>query len=215
MQRLTLSLTPCSHARLRSEPIIVFVSLWQTTVMAIIYLFFDAFPVVFGLGHGFNAFQTGLTFLGCGVGMLAACLWSLTVDLHLWIRRLKRANMERQPEMRLPQGLMGAFLTVVGLFWFGYTSFPSIHWIVPIIGSAVYSFGALSVMLSTFAYVVDTYLARSSPAFAAIGLIRSIAIGVFPLFGAQFYLNLKPRNATLILALIAVVEIIIPTCSAT
>lgn len=198
---------------LRSEPIIIFVSLWQTTAMAIIYLFFDAFPVVFGLGHGMNAFQTGLTFIGCGVGMLVACFYSLTFDLKRWIRPVQRAKGASTPEMRLPQGLMGAVLTVIGLFWFGYTSFESIHWIVPVIGSAVYGFGALSVMLCTFAYVVDTYMMQSAPAFAAIGLIRSIVTGVLPLCGGYFYQNLNPRNATLILACIALAEIAIPVCA--
>ncbi|CAO1623633.1 unnamed protein product [Parajaminaea phylloscopi] len=198
---------------LQTEPIIIFVSLWQTTAMAIIYLFFDAFPVVFGLGHGMNAFQTGLTFIGCGVGMLAACFWSLTVDLKMWVMRVQRAKGVISPEMRLPQGLLGAVLTVVGLFWFGYTTYTSIHWIVPVIGSAVYGFGALNVMLCTFAYVVDTYMLQSAPAFAAIGLIRSIVTGVLPLCGGYFYKNLNPRNATLILACIALAEVAIPLCA--
>lgn len=198
---------------LQSEPIIIFVSLWQTTAMAIIYLFFDAFPVVFGIGHGMNAFQTGLTFIGCGVGMLAACFWSLTFDLKRWILRVQKAKGVVSPEMRLPQGLMGAFLTVIGLFWFGYTTFDSIHWILPVLGSAVYAFGALSVMLCTFAYVVDTYMLQSAPAFAAIGFIRSVVTAVLPLCGGYFYKNLNPRNATLVLACIALAEVAIPLCA--
>lgn len=198
---------------IRSEPIIIFISLWQTTVMAIIYLFFDAFPIVFGLGHGFDAFQVGLAFLGCGLGMLAACAWSMSIELKLWHARIARAHGRLAPEMRLPQGLMGAILTVIGLFCFAYTSYPAIPWIVPIFGSSIYGFGALSVMLSTFAYVVDTYGSRAAPAFAAIGLIRSIITGFLPLFGTRFYQDFGPRNATLILAVIAVIEVAIPACA--
>lgn len=192
------------------EPIILFVSLWQTTVMAIIYLAFEAFPVIFAYGHGFNSFQVGLSFLGVGVGMLLACLWSVTFGLKLYVQRVVKAKGQRTPEMRIPQGLMGAVLAVVGLFWMGYTSYPSIHWIVPILGSAVYGIGALSVMLSTFAYMVDTFMLRAAPAFAAVGFVRSIVTAVLVYGGTQFFQNLNPRNATLVLACISLLEIGIP-----
>ncbi|CAO1624946.1 unnamed protein product [Sympodiomycopsis kandeliae] len=192
------------------EPIILFVSLWQTTVMAIIYLAFEAFPVIFAYGHGFNSFQVGLSFLGVGVGMLIACVYSITYGLKLYVKRVVEAKGQRTPEMRMPQGLMGAILAVVGLFWMGYTSYPSIHWIVPILGSALYGIGALSVMLSTFSYMVDTFTSRAAPAFAAVGFIRSIITGVLPLCGTQFFQDLNPRNATLILACISLLEVAIP-----
>lgn len=192
------------------EPIILFISLWQTTVMAVLYLFFEAYPVVFGEGHGFSAFQTGLCFLGVGVGMISACLWGITGELKLWERRLAKNHGESKPEMRVPQGLAGAVLTVIGLFWFGYTSFPSVHWIVPILGSTVYGMGAISVMLASMSFIVDTYLTRAAPAFAAVGLIRSIVTAVLPLVGTQMFHNLNPRNATLILALLACLQIATP-----
>lgn len=192
------------------EPIILFVSLWQTTVMAVIYLAFEAFPVIFGYGHGWDSFQVGLSFLGVGVGMLLACVWSVTFGLKLYVQRVIKAKGTRTPEMRIPQGLMGAVLAVIGLFWTGYTSYPSVHWIVPIIGSAVYGIGALSVMLSTFAYMVDTFMLRAAPAFAAVGVIRSIITGVLPLVGGFMFDNLKPRNAFLILACISLLEVAIP-----
>lgn len=192
------------------EPIILFVSLWQTTVMAIIYLAFEAFPVIFAGGHGFNTFQTGLAFLGVGVGMLLACIGSVTFGLKMYVKGVIKANGVRTPEMRIPQGLFGAVLAVIGLFWLGYTSYPSVHWIVPILGSAVYGIGALSVMLSTFSYMVDTFMLRAAPAFAAVGFVRSIVTSVLPLVGSLFFKNLQPRNATLILACISVLEIAIP-----
>ncbi|CAO1639606.1 unnamed protein product [Sympodiomycopsis kandeliae] len=195
------------------EPIIVFISLWQTTVLAVVYLAFDAFPVIFGLGHGFNSFQVGLSFLGVGMGMLSACLWATTFGLRLYVQAVVKAKGVRTPEMRVSQGLAGAILAVMGLFWMGYTSYPSVHWIVPILGSFVYGLGALSVMLSTFGYLIDAYASRAAPAFAATGLIRSVVTGVLPLCGSQFFLDLNPRNATLILACIALAEVAIPVAA--
>ncbi|CAO1631017.1 unnamed protein product [Parajaminaea phylloscopi] len=192
------------------EPIILFISLWQTTVTAVVYLFFEGFDVVFAEGHGFNSFQTGLCFVGVGIGMSCACVWACTGDLKLWNRRVARHDGRSEPEMRVPQGLAGAVLTVIGLFWFGYTSYPSVHWIVPIIGAAIYGAGAISVVMATMAYVVDTYNTRAAPAFAAVGLIRSIVTSVLPLVGTQFFKNVNPRNTCLILGILALLQIATP-----
>ena len=45
------------------------------------------------------------------------------------------------PELRLPPTMLGSILVTVGLFWFGWTSYSSVHWIVPIIGSVFFAAG--------------------------------------------------------------------------
>ena len=37
--------------------------------------------------------------------------------------------------------ILGAPLITGGLFWFGFTTYPSIHWIVPITGSFIFGLG--------------------------------------------------------------------------
>jgi hypothetical protein len=39
-------------------------------ILGILYLTFQAFPIIFKEKHGFNLQSTGLTFLGIGTGML-------------------------------------------------------------------------------------------------------------------------------------------------
>lgn len=46
-----------------------------------------------------------------------------------------------EPEFRLPPAIAGAFLVPAGLFMFGWTTYAAIHWIVPIIGSAIFGMG--------------------------------------------------------------------------
>lgn len=43
--------------------------LWNALLLGILYLAFQAFPIIFGQGHHFSIQFTGLTFLGVGVGM--------------------------------------------------------------------------------------------------------------------------------------------------
>lgn len=46
-----------------------------------------------------------------------------------------------EPEFRLPSVIVGSVFVTVGLFWFAWTTFPWVHWIMPIIGSAIFGMG--------------------------------------------------------------------------
>lgn len=41
-------------------------------ILGILYLAFQAFPIIFMEGHGFNVQSTGMSFLGIGLGMVIA-----------------------------------------------------------------------------------------------------------------------------------------------
>ena len=114
--------------------------LYSALLLAILYLFFGAFIIVFRDIYGFNLWQAGLTFLGIGCGMILA----VSTD-KLWYknyhRLLKKAGGNAEPEMRLPQTMLGCVLVSVGLFWFAWTTYSNVHWIVPIIGSGVFGAG--------------------------------------------------------------------------
>lgn len=98
----------------------------------------------------------------------------------------------------------------IALLWFGYTTYPSVHWIVSMLAAVLYRFSLIGVLLATFSYTVEVYGAFSSSAFAACGLVRFVATSTFPLFGSAMFQNLGPRNATLILACISLAEVTIP-----
>jgi hypothetical protein len=46
-----------------------------------------------------------------------------------------------EPEFRLPPAIAGALLVPAGIFMFGWSAYPWVHWIVPIIGSAIFGTG--------------------------------------------------------------------------
>lgn len=130
-----------------SEPMILALNLYSAILLGVLYLFFGAFPVVFEGNHGFNLWQSGLSFMGLFVGMaIGACcapIWGKARH-HLMVKRQKELGADApvsEPEDRLPSVMVGAILVPVGIFWFGWTSYASIHWIVPIIGSTVFAIG--------------------------------------------------------------------------
>lgn len=60
------------------------------------------------------------------------------------------------------------------LFWFAWTSYPSVHWIVPIIASSLFGAGIYIVILGVLNYVVDSYQTYSASALAGVILIRNL-----------------------------------------
>jgi hypothetical protein len=90
-------------------------------LLGILYLFFGAFPLVFGNNHGFSISQTGLAFLGLLVGMLLG----ISTD-PIWrsiygrlVRQLEQQGGDpgdSEPEFRLPSTIVGAWVVPIALF---------------------------------------------------------------------------------------------------
>ena len=128
------------------EPMCLNLCLFSAILLGVLYLFFGAFDVVFTVNHGFTVSQVGLSFLGIFVGMIAG----IATD-PFWHKNYMRLVRNREaaggepggsePEYRLPPAILGAVLVTTGLFWFGWTTYASVHWIVPIIGSGIFGMG--------------------------------------------------------------------------
>ncbi|KDN43114.1 MFS general substrate transporter [Tilletiaria anomala UBC 951] len=195
-----------------SEPVILFIALWQVVITGVVYSFFDSAVVVYGPGgHNFAPWQIGLTFLGMGVGMLLASCTCLTLELMWYVKQTVKRQGSLPPELRIPPAIIYSCICFCGLFTFaGTTSSNKIHWSGPVIASGIFAFGFLNLINSTFLYLVDTFGIRSGSAVAAVGLVRCVATSAFPLFSTQFYRNVGPQNATIILACVCVAMTAIP-----
>lgn len=129
------------------EPMCLLLCLYSALLLGIVYLFFGAFPLVFRVNHGFRLYHDGLTFLGLGIGMSLGVLTNPFRKKHYLrlVRDLEektgQKGIQPEPEFRLPAAKVGGVLVPIGIFWFGWTTYPSVHWIVPIIGSGVFGFG--------------------------------------------------------------------------
>lgn len=52
---------------------VFFIDLWNALLLGILYLTFQAFPVVFQK-HNFNMQEIGMSFLGIGIGMIVTLI---------------------------------------------------------------------------------------------------------------------------------------------
>ncbi|KAG1763905.1 major facilitator superfamily domain-containing protein [Suillus placidus] len=189
---------------------------WNALILGILYLAFQAFPIIFEDVHGFNMQTTGLAFTGIGLGMLLAIstqpLWNRGVpfSLALYAREAAKYNGDPPPEMRLIMGQVGAILVPVGLFWLAFTTYPQVHWIAPIIASVPFGSGIYFVFTSTFTYLVTAYRPIAASAMASNSALRLAFAAAFPLFAGAMYNRLGTVGATALLAGLATIMAPLP-----
>lgn len=112
--------------------------------------------IVFVGIYGFNLGEEGLAYLGILIGailILPPFFWYLYKVMEPQFNE----NGELKPEKRLPPACVGGFFIPICLFWFGWSSRPDVPWIVPIIGSAFFSMGAVLLFNSVLNYLPDAY----------------------------------------------------------
>ncbi|KAG7412588.1 Efflux pump atB [Fusarium oxysporum f. sp. rapae] len=191
------------------EPMCLNLCIFTAIVLGILYLFFGAFHLVFGDIYGFNLWQNGCSFLGILVGMLLAAgldpLWH-NIRNNLIRKLSEETGIEgnSQPEFRLPPAILGGVLVPVGILMFAWSCYPWVHWIVPIIGSAIFGAGILLVFSGVFTFLVDAYPHYAASALAANAFVRCVFAAAFPLFGNQMYTKLNNHWASSLLAFLTV-----------
>lgn len=105
---------------------------------------------------------------------------------------------------------IAAVVFPISLFWFAWTTYNSVHWIVPIIASGFWGWSFYTLILMTYTYTEDSYGQYSASALAGIGLIRNVAGAGFPLFGRQLFASLGFQWGGSVLGFLAVLLVPIP-----
>lgn len=96
-----------------------------------------------------------------------------------------------------------AFLIPIGLFVYGWTAEKHVHWIVPIIGTALVGLGLLAIFMPITTYLVDAFTIYAASALAANTILRSLLGALLPLAGRKMYETLGLGWGNSLLAFIA------------
>ncbi|KAK4073695.1 hypothetical protein Trihar35433_3169 [Trichoderma harzianum] len=153
-------------------------------VYGFLNMFFTTFPTIFGETYGFKPGPTGLTYIGGGLGELCATALGGWVGNTVYHNLTKKNGGTPKPEFRMPGMLLGSVAVPIGLFWFGWTAQTRQHWMLPIIGSSIFGFGMMSILLPLQLYFIDAFK-YSAAALAAASLARSLLAFAIPLFAPQ------------------------------
>lgn len=191
-----------------TEPVVFFFSLWISFSWAVLYLQFGSIPLVFETNHGFSLEQTGAVFTAvCAGGLISTVL---SIYQEKWAIKHYPVKINGSPEGRLTFACIESTFMPIGLFWFGFTCYSSIHWIVPTLAITVATMGIFSIYLSVFNYTADVYHIYASSALAASGICRNLLGGSFPLITKQMFRGLGFQAASGLLGAIGTVLTLVP-----
>ncbi|KAM0788520.1 hypothetical protein ACM66B_001648 [Microbotryomycetes sp. NB124-2] len=185
--------------QLSLEPAVLFANVYIGLVYSIFYLWFEAFPIVFEGIYHFNLGVGSLPFLAfvvSGVFTFAGYMWYQLKFI------MPRAGVDPtfKPEDRLRLALFGSIFTPASLFLFGWSSRESVHWIVPIIGAALYLPAVYLAFQCILMYLLSSYIYVGASVLAGNAFWRSAMASGFPLFGRIFYKRLTVGGGCSLLA---------------
>lgn len=161
------------------EPIVFLITVYTAFIYGILYLFLEAYPIVFIEYRGISPTLGTLPYIGLIVGVLLGCGTVVAFEPR-YNRKFKENNDIPVPEERLLPMMIGAVVFPIGLFWFAWTgNYPDIHWIAPTLSGLATGAAILTIFLQALNYLVDAYLTVAASAIAANTFLRSF-------FGAGF-----------------------------
>lgn len=186
------------------NPVLLMLGLLMAFVYGFLYLMFVTFPTLFQGVYHEKPGIAGLNYIGCGVGFLVGLgVW--TPLMQYFFKRLTAANGGvSKPEFRLPVIFFGGILIPTGLFWYGWSAEHHLHWVMPLIGAAIFCCGMISVFTAVQTYLIDMSPRYAASAVSAATVFRSLFGFAFPLFGGHLYDKLGYGWGNSLLAFIAI-----------
>jgi MFS transporter, DHA1 family, multidrug resistance protein len=165
-----------------TEPMVFLLNLYIALIYGLLYIWFESFVIVFVQIYGFGLGAEGLSFMGILVGAILV-IPPFFAWMYYYLEPQFDEDGNVQPEKRLIPSFVGCFCIPICLFWFGWTSRESIHWIVPIIGTSFFSIGTFMLFSSVLNYLPDAYPEYAASVLAGNDFMRSSFGAGFPLFG--------------------------------
>ena len=190
-----------------TESFVFWFSLWISFAWAILYMQFSSIALVFRTNHNFSNTRIGAVFTSVIVGSIIVTFMSIYQEK---LARRYWTKLTTTPEGRLYFACVESAFLPIGLFWFGWTSSRSIHWIVPTLAVGCCTIGIFSIYLAVFSYLADTYHRYASSALAAQSMCRNVLAGVFPLVTGYLFTNLTYPGAGSLLGGIGVLLTAVP-----
>lgn len=101
------------------------------------------------LTHGFTLEQAGLAFIAAIGGALLAAASSILIGRIAYQREVKKTGHMGivDIEYRFLPATVGSVFITVALFWIGWTAKPSVSWASPVMGTGLFVWGNMMVLV--------------------------------------------------------------------
>jgi len=192
-----------------TEPMVTCIAFYASFVFALLYMTLEVFPIVYYEHRGWSPVVSTVPFLSLFVGVLTALCINLA-NQPRYARIVEQAKGKPVPEGRLAPMAVGAFLFVIGLWWFGWTADPQIPWAASIVATGLIGAGFNVIFQQCINFLIDTYRLYAASAVSANTLLRSFMAAGFPLFARPMFHRLGVGPAMSIIAAVATLALPVP-----
>ena len=190
-----------------TSPIVFLMSLYIAFNFGVTMLLFATFPTVYEDNYNWSVSVSGLAYIGIGIG----CAIGVIIFASLSDRLLNAKGAKYRAERRLILMMYVCPLFPIGLFIYGWATEYRVHWVVPIIGTAIAGPGAVIINSSSQTYMIDIFGPQAAAsALGAITLLRNLTGAVLPLAAPSLYSAMGLGWGNSILAFITVAFIPVP-----
>ena len=196
-----------------TEPVVFFLTLWSSFCFGLVFLSTQSIAQVYSTNYGFSDGESGLIQSALLVGELIGFLACLVQDKY-YHRSAARTLLETgstNPEARLPLSIPASLLGLAGgLFWYGWGSYPHVHWIVPTVGLGFVGVAVMVIITTVDNYLTDSYARNAGSAVAAVAFGENMFAAWLPLAANSMYTSLGFQWASSLLGFAALALTLAP-----
>lgn len=120
---------------------------------------------------------------------------------------IKSVPLEARLYLAIPATILGLS---GGFFWYAWSSYSYLHWIMPTIGLVLAGFGMMCIVTAVDIYITDSYDRYAGSAIAAVTFGENTISAFLPLSTSTMYNNLGYNWASSLLAFISLALCLAP-----
>ncbi|KAH9869994.1 hypothetical protein J1614_006915 [Plenodomus biglobosus] len=189
-----------------TEGVVLAFGFWSAFCIGIAFMFTQSIMQVYSELYSWTSFATGLVQSAIVAGEMVGLAASLYQDNLYFASASRNSEMPDRPipEARLYLSIPASFIGLAGgFFYFAWTSYSSVPWMVPSVALAFVGFGMFTSTAAVTAYVVDAYAKYAASAIAGIAFLENFMAAFLPLATQSMYRTLGFQWASSLLGFIA------------
>jgi len=181
-------------------PVLCLLIIYTSFIYGLLFLCVTSVGQQFQEKHNFSFVASYVPLISISIGFYFG--GALNIVNSNRYSKIKKKYGTVAPEQRLPAMMFFGWTLPCGLFIYGWTMRPSIHWFVPCIGLGFVGSGVATIFQGSLVYIVDYNVKYGASGIAANTVLRSVFGGSFPLFSLQLMSNLGVGWGSSLLAFI-------------
>ncbi|KAF2194468.1 multidrug transporter [Zopfia rhizophila CBS 207.26] len=196
-----------------TESVVFSFGLWSAFCVGTAFIFTQSIAQIYTRLYHWTCFETGIVQSVIVIGEVVGLLASIYQD-RLYFRSASK-NTENPgrpiPEARLYLSIPGSLVGLTtGLFWYAWTSNPTLHWLIPTFGLSFIGFGMFTVVTAVTGYIMDAYSKYAASAIAGVAFLENCFAAILPLATQSMYTTLGFSGASSFLGGVALILSFIP-----